>query len=109
MGYRVLSPKADGTKQVSVANTCTSGEGVTAIGEPQNTWGSGAFTVKFNVPFFAPFAHGNYWVLWQSEDKNMVVVGEPCRYLMWVLSRTESPDENDVNKAWAFARDNGYD
>merc|ERR1711972_730514 len=105
--YAVIAPKADGTKQVTVNNTCTSGEGVKAVGTPQGP--TGAFTVKFEVPFFVPFAQGNYWVLWQSEDKQLTIVGEPCRFLMWVLSRTETPDEKDVQAAIDYANNSlGY-
>jgi len=102
----VTTKDKTGALSVSVKNICSSGEGITAtgvsIGEP------GKFYIVFDLPFYVPFARGNYWVLWQNEKKNVTLVGEPCRTLGWVLTREEHPAAEDVQAALDVAKKFGY-
>merc|ERR1712151_616157 len=81
-----------------------------AVGTPQN--GENArLSVDFELPFFAPFAKGNYYVLYVEEGEKqyeMTVVGEPCRMLLWVLTREEKADPAKVQKALKIAQDQGF-
>jgi len=96
----------------SVQNACPSGEGIKAVGTPEN--GDPArLSVDFDIPFkFAvPFAKGNYYVLYVEEGETqyeLSVVGEPCRLLLWVLTREENPDPAKVQRALKVAQDQGF-
>jgi apolipoprotein D and lipocalin family protein len=47
---------------------------------------------KLKVWFFWPFK-GDYWIIELDENYQWVVVGEPSRKYLWVLSRTPKMDE----------------
>ena len=74
---------------------------------PQNT--------KLKVSFlpdlirWIPVARGDYWVLKLDENYQTVLVGEPKRKYMWILSRDPQLDKNVVNEYLQYARAVGYD
>jgi len=87
-------------QSIQVRNYCTdSGETVSAKGTQQDK--ASTLTVDFDIPlkFLAPFAKGNYWVL-ETKTENgkytAALVGEPCRFIFWVLTRDEHPDKSVV-------------
>jgi len=47
---------------------------------------------KLKVTFFWPF-FGDYWILELGANYEYVVVGEPSRKYLWILSRTAKMDE----------------
>jgi len=82
--------RADG--KISVVNRCTTHEG-------KETESSGWAKVvdektnaKLKVTFFWPF-FGDYWILELGANYEYVVVGEPSRKYLWILSRTAKMDE----------------
>lgn len=100
---------------VSVDNRCYSQEGVLqqAIGEAfvQNP----PFNSKLQVSFlpeavrWLPVARGDYWILKLDDDYQTVLVGEPRRKYMWVLSRTPEAKPEVVNEYLEYAKSLGYD
>lgn len=100
---------------VVVDNRCYTKEGklTQSIGEAfiQNT----PFNSKLKVSFlpeairWLPFGRGDYWVLKLDENYQTVLVGEPRRKYMWVLSRSPQPDQAVVNEYLEYAKSLGYD
>ena len=100
---------------VAVDNRCYSKDGSLnqSIGEAfvQNA----PFNSKLKVSFlpeairWLPFGRGDYWVLKLDENYQTVLVGEPQRKYMWVLSRSPQPDQAVVNEYLEYAKSVGYD
>ncbi len=63
---------------------------------------------KLKVSFFGPF-WGNYWIIDLDPDYQWVVVGEPKRKYLWILSRTRSMDNELYEQILARLPDKGYD
>lgn len=100
---------------VAVDNRCYSKDGSLnqSIGEAfvQNA----PFNSKLKVSFlpeairWLPFGRGDYWVLKIDDDYQIVLVGEPRRKYMWVLSRSPQPDQAVVKEYLEYAKSVGYD
>ena len=99
---------------VSVTNRCFSKDGQLqqSIGEAfvQNA----PFNTKLKVSFlpeairWLSVARGGYWILKIDDDYQTVLVGEPRRKYMWVLSRSAQPDQAVVNEYLEYAKSVGY-
>ena len=63
---------------------------------------------KLKVWFFWPFK-GNYWIIDLDENYQWVVVGEPSRKYLWVLSRTPTMDEDLYCQITKTLPQKGYD
>eukprot|EP01135_Chromosphaera_perkinsii_P006848 Nk52_evm3s621 gene=Nk52_evmTU3s621 len=57
---------------------------------------------------FNSFFSGNYWILDLDRDYKVVVVGEPCKRYLWVLSREPELDPKIVQKKLDYAKSIGY-
>ena len=100
---------------VLVDNRCTMKDGQQshAIGEAfvQNA----PFNTKLKVSFlpeairWLPAGRGDYWILKIDENYQTVLVGEPSRKYMWVLSRDPHLDQHVVNEYLDYAKSVGYD
>ena len=72
------------------------------------------FNSKLKVSFlpegirWLPVGRGDYWILKIDEDYQTVLVGEPERKYMWVLSRTAHPDEAVIQHYLDYAKTLGY-
>jgi apolipoprotein D and lipocalin family protein len=64
-------------------------------------------TSKLKVSFFWPFS-GNYWILELDKDYKHVLIGEPSREYMWILSRTPQMDEKTYNDLVQIAKQKGF-
>ena len=62
---------------------------------------------KLKVSFFGPF-WGNYWILELDPDYRWVVVGEPKRKYLWILSRTPSLDQDTLDEILSRLPEKGY-
>jgi apolipoprotein D and lipocalin family protein len=57
---------------------------------------------QINVSFlpegvrWIPVARGDYWILKLDEDYQTVLVGEPSRKYLWVLSRVPNPKKDVI-------------
>jgi apolipoprotein D and lipocalin family protein len=58
---------------------------------------------------FIPQVWGDYWIIALAPDYRYVVVGEPSRTYLWILSRTPTMSDADYQEAVAAAAANGYD
>jgi apolipoprotein D and lipocalin family protein len=63
---------------------------------------------KLKVSFFRPF-WGNYWIIDLDPDYRWVVVGEPKRKYLWILSREPVMDEALYSEITARLPAVGYD
>ena len=63
---------------------------------------------KLKVWFFWPFK-GNYWIIDLNPDYQWVVVGEPSRKYLWILSRTPTMDEAVYQEILERLPQKGYD
>lgn len=99
---------------IKVDNRCITknGEQTVSIGEAsvQNV----PFNTKLKVSFlpefirWMPIGRGDYWVLKLDEDYQTVLVGEPHRKYMWVLSRTPQVNPEVINEYLEYAKSLGY-
>ena len=109
--YTVLG---DGT--IKVVNTCRkeNGEIDQAEGKVKRA-GDDTSNAKLKVRFAPailsvfPFVWGDYWIIDLAPDYSYVVVGEPTRKYLWVLSRTPVMDETKLNIILDRAKAKGYD
>ena len=100
---------------VQVDNRCTSKDGniMHAAGEAFIV--NAPFNTKFKVSFlpeairWIPAGRGDYWILKIDDNYQTVLVGEPRRNYMWVLSRTPHPDQQVINEYLDYAKSVGYD
>lgn len=100
---------------INVDNRCYSQDGKLnqSVGEAfiQNQ----PYNSKLKVSFlpsairWMPFGRGDYWILKIDADYQTVLVGEPGRKYMWVLSRTSQPNEKVVKEYLDYAKSVGYD
>lgn len=100
---------------VDVDNKCYAKDGKLnqSIGEAyvQNA----PFNSKLKVSFlpsairWLPVGRGDYWILKLDEDYQTVLIGEPDRKYMWVLSRSSHPDDSIVDEYLDYAKSIGYD
>lgn len=102
------SKRPDG--RIKVLNEChdkafvgelRSAEGIAQVVDPSTN-------AKLEVSFFRPF-WGDYWILALDENYQHVLIGQPSREYLWILSRTPklSPETLESLKSVAVAR--GYD
>lgn len=102
----------DGT--LSVRNQCriASGEmdSATGVAYPQNDGNS-----KLKVSFlpdglrWIPFTKGDYWIMRIDADYQTVLVGDPDRKYLWLLSRTPTVDDTTYQSYLNTAKTQGYD
>jgi apolipoprotein D and lipocalin family protein len=67
-----------------------------------------ATNAKLKVWFFWPFK-GNYWIIDLDENYQWVVVGEPSRNYLWILSRTPAMDPDLYRQITEKLSRKGYD
>jgi len=96
---------------ISVVNECVNGldpaRGVRSVrGEAYAVEGSD--NARLRVSFFWPF-YGDYWVLGLDPDYQWAVVGTPDRKNLWILSRSPTLPEPQMEQALAIARAQGFD
>jgi apolipoprotein D and lipocalin family protein len=101
---------------IKVLNTCRletpTGKVKTAVGR---AWVKDKHTnAKLKVQFFLkglklPFFAGNYWILELDKDYKHVLVGDPSRKYLWILSRTSKIDSYTYEDLVAKAKDLKFD
>ena len=103
--YSLLS---DG--KIQVINRChkDSLEGPLKVSKGKAEVVDTATNAKLKVWFFWPFK-GNYWIIDLSPDYQWVVVGEPSRKYLWILSRTPTMDEAVYQEILERLPQKGYD
>jgi len=61
------------------------------------------FPGRLKVSFFWPFA-GNYYIISLDKEYQYVLVGDPSRKYLWILSRTKQLDEEIYSRLLDIAR-----
>ncbi|KAK1420947.1 hypothetical protein QVD17_22930 [Tagetes erecta] len=84
-------------------------QGVAYKADPKSN--EAKFKVKFYEPPFLPIIPvvGNYWVLYLDDDYQYVMIGEPDRRYLWILSRHNRMDDEIYNMLVKKAKEEGYD
>ncbi|MFW1811080.1 lipocalin family protein [Acinetobacter ursingii] len=100
---------------VTVDNRCYSKDGVLKQSVGEAFAENPPFNTKLKVSFlpeairWVPVARGDYWILKLDENYQTVLVGEPSRKYLWVLSRTPELSEDVLNEYLSYAKSLGYD
>ncbi|MNL74745.1 Outer membrane lipoprotein Blc precursor [compost metagenome] len=68
----------------------------------------GSNNAKLEVTFFKPFK-GDYWVIGLDPEYRWSVVGTPDRKYLWILSRSPQLPKEELDKALAAAKAQGYE
>lgn len=66
------------------------------------------FPGQLKVRFFWPFS-GKYYIIALDRNYQYVLVGDPSRKFLWVLSRTKNLSENIYSELLKIAGENGFD
>ncbi|MCX6244992.1 MAG: lipocalin family protein [Bacteroidetes bacterium] len=66
------------------------------------------YPAKLKVRFFWPFS-GDYWILALDPSYRFVLVGDPSRKYLWILSRTKKMDDQDYQHLLEKAKEQGFD
>ena len=56
-----------------------------------------------------PVGRGDYWILKLDEDYQTVLVGEPRRKYLWVLSPYSESEKEIIHEYLNYAKSLGYD
>ena len=95
--------------KVTVVNECRkadghlkSAKGTARVADPKGP------NTKLKVTFFWPFS-GNYWIIDLDPEYRWVVVGEPGRDYLWILSREPQMDDATYNQIIERAKQQGYE
>lgn len=100
---------------VKVDNSCYKADGTMkqSVGEAyvQNAPANSKLKVSFlpKAIRWIPVARGDYWVLKIDSDYQTVLVGEPDKKYLWVLSRNPQPNQQVVQEYLNYAQSIGYD
>jgi apolipoprotein D and lipocalin family protein len=106
--------RADG--RIDVINRCRRADGTIAEARgvarrAGKDLSSAQLKVRFAPAWLSllPRVWGNYWVLGAGPEYSYVVVGEPSRTYLWILSRLPRMQELAYRQALEIATSNGYD
>jgi apolipoprotein D and lipocalin family protein len=93
---------------IEVVNSC-----VQADGKPKTSKGKAKIVdentnAKLKVTFFWPF-YGDYWIIDLDPQYRWVVIGEPRRKYLWILSRHPHMDSTLYNQITSRLAAKGYD
>src|SRR5690606_29433517 len=79
---------------------------------PQHEGRTDRLWVRFDNWFgnlFPTLTRGHYWVLYLDRDYQNVLVGDPGREYLWLLSRTPQVSAETRERLLTEARSRGYD
>lgn len=99
---------------IKVDNRCVQKDGTQtgSIGEAfvQNEPHNSKLKVTFlpELIRWLPVGRGDYWILKLDDDYQTVLVGEPKRKYLWVLSREQKIDKDVLNQYLDYAKSVGY-
>ena len=100
---------------IGVDNRCYSKDGKLNYSVGEAFIQNAPFNTKLKVSFlpesvrWLPVGRGDYWVLKIDDAYQTVLVGEPRRRYLWVLSRSAHPDQAVVKEYLDYAQSIGYD
>ncbi|MBN2896741.1 MAG: lipocalin family protein [Campylobacterales bacterium] len=91
---------------IRVTNRCFDADGIQSGEARGSAYVSGEG--KLRVSFFWPF-YGNYWVLELADDYRYSVIGDPSRRYFWILARTPTLVQEDLDAIMGRMQGWGYD
>ena len=100
---------------IAVDNRCYAQDGKLNQSSGEAFVQNAPFNSKLKVSFlpesirWLPVGRGDYWILKIADDYQTVLVGEPKRKYMWVLSRSAQPDTAVVKEYLDYAQSVGFD
>lgn len=95
---------------IAVDNRCYAQDGKLNQSSGEAFVQNAPFNSKLKVSFlpesirWLPVGRGDYWILKIADDYQTVLVGEPKRKYMWVLSRSAQPDPAVVKEYLDYAQ-----
>ena len=101
--------------KIAVDNRCYAQDGKLNQSSGEAFVQNAPFNSKLKVSFlpesirWLPVGRGDYWILKIADDYQTVLVGEPKRKYMWVLSRSAQPDPAVVKEYLDYAQSVGFD
>jgi apolipoprotein D and lipocalin family protein len=108
--YTVMGPE-----KVRVENKCLKEDGtvesISGMATPANP-GNSRLNVRFDTfvsKLFPGLTTGKYWILHLDEDYGNVVVGDPGRDYLWILSRSPTIDQRTYERLANIAAEKGFD
>jgi apolipoprotein D and lipocalin family protein len=94
---------------VSVLNTCRDAAGkVTETAEGYANVVPGTGNAQLRVSFFWPI-FADYWIVALADDYSWVIVSEPGRDYLWILTRAAKTTDADRDSLVAKATELGFD
>jgi apolipoprotein D and lipocalin family protein len=103
-------------RQIRVVNSCVRPDGSVnrAEGRARLAKADGPASrlkVRFAPGFlsFLPMVWGDYWILDLTDDYGAVLVGEPSRKYLWILSRSRELDDVTYRRMVRTAVSQGFD
>ncbi|GGP20686.1 hypothetical protein GCM10010970_16450 [Silvimonas iriomotensis] len=100
------SKNADGS--IAVLNSCRHEDRQLDIARGTATVLPNSGNARLKVQFFWPFS-GDYWVIGLASDYHWALVGSPNNKYLWLLSRSPTLAQTDVDTALQIARRQGFD
>lgn len=94
--------------KIEVVNACTESDGKRRVAKGTAKIADKVSNSKLRVTFFWPF-YGNYWIIDLDSDYRWVVVGDPDRKYLWILSRTPQMDDALYREITSRLPEKGYD
>ncbi len=93
---------------IEVVNSCTTKEAKRKASKGTAKIVDQKSNAKLKVTFFWPF-YGKYWIIDLDPDYQWVVVGEPSRKYLWILSRSPKLDQHVYDAIVSRLPAKGYD
>lgn len=100
------TPQNDGS--IQIVNRCKKADGSYIEAKGHATVEPDSGNSKLSVSFFWPISKP-YWILWQSADSLVTLIGSPNRKYLWLLSRTDTINTQTEMAALNYARIQGYE
>lgn len=107
------SQNPDGT--VKVVNRCQREDDEASVAEGQASVVPNSGNAKLKVRFdnwfsrlLPKIAEGNYWIIALDKDYRTVMIGEPGREYLWILSRSPTLPDDQYRVLVEQARDEGF-
>jgi apolipoprotein D and lipocalin family protein len=94
--------------KVRVVNRCRTADGKVREAKGWAKVADPSTHAKLKVTFFWPF-FGDYWILDLDKDYTRVLVGDPGRRFLWILSRTPRMEEAAYQNLTQRAAELGFD
>lgn len=92
---------------IRVENRCVKADGTLTVAKGKAKVADTSTNAKLKVTFFWPF-YGDYWIIGLDPEYKWAVVGTPKRDYLWVLSRTPSLPQAEMEKVLHLVEQRGY-